>query len=154
MPRALADVQIGSAFAMPAELVVTVPVPQVTLKVIVPVELPPFVTQPAPAREVTPVLVKVTVPVLFETLMPVPEAAAVTPVLLRTFPVSARPVEIEVVPTEPDAFRNASVFVANEKMVELLNVAVEFTVRPPVKVCNVVHVTLDAAVTKPGFVKV
>ena len=40
------------------------------------------------------------------------------------------------------------------RTVEELKVAVELKAAPPVKACAAVHVTEDAAVTKPGFVKV
>ncbi len=95
----------------------------------------------------------VTAPVAFDAEMFVPDAIDVTPTLLNTFPFSNNPVEIEVVPSEPEAFRNASVLVAKEKMVEELKVAVELNVAPLLKVCNAVHVTELAAVTNPGFRK-
>lgn len=122
LPNALPDVHIGIVFATPAELVVTVPGPHVTVRVIEPVALPPFVTQPEPVSEFTPLIV------------PVAPLNEVTPVLVRTFPTRLRPVEIEVVPSQPEESRNASVLVAVEKIVELLNVAVLFAVTPPLNV--------------------
>src|SRR6185369_3495265 len=84
---------------------------------------------------------------------PVAPLKLVTPVLLNTFPVSARPVPIEVVPSLPEESKNASVLVAKLYMVELLNVAVEFAVSPPLNVCAPVQVTELAAVTNPGLIK-
>ncbi len=126
LPSAEPEVQSGSVFAMPALLVVTVPVPQVTLKVIVPVELPPFVTQPAPVK-------------------------LVTPTFVSELPLKLKPVPIVVAPSRPLALVLNMEEVVFAMMVELLKVAVELNVAPPVKVCAADHVTLDAAVTNPGF---
>ena len=127
LPRADPEVQSGSAWAMPWELVVTVPEPQVTERVIEPVLLPPFVTQPEPVKEVTPVFV-------------------------RVLPEKMRPVPIDGVVSFPFASTesNEEVEIA-AKMVDELKVVVELCVAPPLKVCRPVQVTLEAAVTKPGF---
>lgn len=53
----------------------------------------------------------------------------------------------------PFASAESSVLVALLKTVEELKVAVESNAMPPVNACNVVQVTLEAAVTKPGFIK-
>jgi hypothetical protein len=115
-------------FAIPALDVVTVPVPQVTLKVIVPVLFPPFVTQPAPVK-------------------------LVTPTFVSELPLKLKPVPIVAAPSSPLALvlnMEEEVFVM---MVELLNVAVELNVAPLLKVCAAVQVTELAAVTNPGFTK-
>jgi hypothetical protein len=166
-PSAEAEVQIGSALVVPALEVVTVPVPQVTESVIVPVELPPFVTQPAPARDVTPVtapveplklvtpeLVIVTEPVVFVSEMPVPAAFEVTPLFESVVPLNESPVPMVGVVSRPVLFMDKSDEVASAaKIVDELKVAVELNAVPPMKVCNAVQVTLEAAVTKPGFTK-
>jgi hypothetical protein len=56
-------------------------------------------------------------------------------------------VEVVMILPFPSTARNA--FVRPVRMVELLKVAVEFIVSPPVMVCAAVQVTLDAAVTYP-----
>lgn len=70
------------------------------------------------------------------------------------FPAKLNPIPPNVVVCNlPFASAESKVFVATEKIVELLNVAVLLAVRPALNVCAAVQVTLEAAVTKPGFTK-
>jgi hypothetical protein len=98
--------------------------------------------------EVTPEFTseKVVLPfVTLEVTFPLPARVKVVPVkpLITTEP----PTGVEVVMTLPFPSTARNAFVRPVRIVELLKVAVEFTVSPPVMVCAAVQVTLDAAVT-------
>ena len=89
----------------------------------------------------------VTVPVEADAEIAVPETTDVTPVFESAFPLRRSPVPMEVVAKEPEAFAKTSELVTLVRIVELLKVAVELVVRPPVRVWRAVHVTELAAVT-------
>ena len=71
-------------------------------------------------------------------------------VQVRVFPENVRPTPPKVVVVKlPEAFAERSVPVAFVKIVEELNVVVEFSASPPVNVCAADQMTEEAAVTKP-----
>lgn len=102
-----------------------------------------------------PGLLKLTVtePVAFVFVVSTPpEVSAVTPVFVSVLPEKER-LERVVVCTFPLASTLMMLPVTLPKTVELLKVAVELKVAPVLNVCNAVQVTLEAAVTNPGFTK-
>ncbi len=123
LPRALPEVQSGTAFVTPLEEVVTqVPVEQVGQ------EMVEVLDQTTGARAVTDALVMKLE--LFDQV--------------RVLPVKERPVPPKVVVVKrPVLFAESSVFVAREKMVLDWNVAVAPWVKEPVQVTEL------ATVTKP-----